>query len=63
MAARMEPRQVAKMADTDRIPVIKSRRHMGQLSGSLGSFEGWGTSMMPSDVVLRVEGKRVLAAL
>lgn len=41
--ARMAPRAVAKMAAKHRMKVIRSRFHRGQLRGSLGSSEGWGT--------------------
>lgn len=47
LAARMGPRQVAKMAEMERMQVMRSRRQSGQLRGSLGSSEGWGTRRMP----------------
>lgn len=40
LAARMGPRHVAKMAEMERMKVMRSRRHSGQFSGSLGSSEG-----------------------
>ena len=46
LAARMGPREVAKMAVRDRTKVMRSRFHSGQLSGSLGSSDGCGTRMM-----------------
>jgi hypothetical protein len=41
-AARMGPRQVAKIETMDRIVTIRSRFHNGQFRGSFGSSEGWG---------------------
>lgn len=46
LAARIGPSAVAKMAVMDRMKVMRSRFHIGQLSGSLGSSDGWGTRMM-----------------
>ena len=46
LAAKMGPREVAKMAVRDRTKVIRSRFHSGQLSGSFGSSDGCGTRMM-----------------
>lgn len=40
LAARIGPRAVARIAAKQRINVMRSRRHNGQLSGSLGSSEG-----------------------
>jgi hypothetical protein len=42
LAARIEPRDVARMPAIQRMKVIRSRRHSGQLRGSFGSSEGWG---------------------
>jgi hypothetical protein len=46
LAARIGPSDVAKMAVRDRMKVMRSRFHRGQLRGSLGSSDGWGTRMM-----------------
>ena len=43
LEARMEPSEVAKIAVIERMRVIRSRCHSGQLRGSLGSSDGWGT--------------------
>ena len=40
LAARMGPRLVAKMAVMERMKVMRSRFHSGQLRGSLGSSDG-----------------------
>jgi hypothetical protein len=42
LAARMGPRAVARMAAKQRMKVMRSRFQSGQLSGSLGSSDGWG---------------------
>lgn len=46
LAARIGPRHVAKMAIMERMKVMRSRFHSGQLSGSFGSSDGCGTRMM-----------------
>jgi hypothetical protein len=42
-AARMGPSDVARTPAQQRVKVTRSRFHRGQLRGSLGSSEGWGT--------------------
>lgn len=58
-AARMGPSEVAKMADRERVRVMRSRLHKGQLRGSLGSSEGCGTRMIGTGPVLSVLRPRV----
>lgn len=41
-AARIGPSEVAKTADIEKRAVMRSRRHNGQFSGSLGSSDGCG---------------------
>lgn len=42
LAARIGPRQVARMPAKQRMKVMRSRLHKGQFKGSLGSSEGCG---------------------
>jgi hypothetical protein len=42
LAARMGPSAVARMAAKERVKVIRSRFHRGQLRGSFGSSDGCG---------------------
>jgi hypothetical protein len=54
LAARMGPRAVAKMAVMERVKVMRSRFHIDQLSGSLGSSDGCGTCKESVAVALSV---------